>query len=268
MGIRVDVVPRQGFDKGHDGVLVLIRRFPAQLELEHDIDGFAQGLGVAVVQIRGGMGGHAQARHLEGVSVGSVAGDIEASEVGLGDVAPLFEVVVNHAEDLEHVAADIRPLVARHTAVVFEQGVALFLVGAESLFIAGQPAVEAAVRGGQRLDELGDGFFDGIAGNRVFSVEIDLLEQSGILVVLVEFGHHVGPQAAHLKTALYRAVSLVWQRMRASVPELFEIEARVEHSGRVHRAPLSLNPGGHDLSVIAAGAEIVTTGARDAVVLG
>ena len=109
---RVYIFPCQGLDKGHDCVLVLIGRFSSQLELEHDVNGFAQGLGASVVQIGGRMGRHPQARYLERVPVGNVPGDIKTSQVGLGDVAPLLEVVVNDAEHLKHVAADVCSLVA------------------------------------------------------------------------------------------------------------------------------------------------------------
>ena len=110
--IGVYVFAWQGLEEGHDCILVRIRGFSSQLELEHGINRVAQGRCASVVQIWGGMCGHAQAGDLEGMPVGLVAGDIEASQVGVGDVAPFCEIIVNHAEYLKHIAAHVCPLVA------------------------------------------------------------------------------------------------------------------------------------------------------------
>ena len=97
------------------------------------------------MEVGRGDGDVAQAGHLEHVAVFLGAGDIEAPQVRRGGVAPGGEVVPQYAELLEHVAADIHPLMASDAAVVLEALVAVLFLGAEDRGVARQVLVETRV---------------------------------------------------------------------------------------------------------------------------
>ena len=65
-----------------------------------------------------------------------VPGHVESPQVGLGEGASLLEVVVDHAEHLEHVTADIGALMARNAAIVLEQAISFFFRRRQRIVIA------------------------------------------------------------------------------------------------------------------------------------
>ena len=169
-------------------------RRPPKLELEHGVDRVAQGGRAAVVQVWRGVRGHPETGHLERVQVRLVAGDVVAAHVRLGDVAASLEVLVDDAEHLEHVAADVGALVTGHAAVELEQFVAALLMHRDGALFPVQPPVEGAVGRDQGTQELGDRVL-GVGARDPVGVEG--FEQRGVSLVLVQLAEHVRPEARH-----------------------------------------------------------------------
>ena len=141
----------------------------------------------------------------------------------------------------------------------------MLLQRTEGRLVALQPPVEAAVRGGERPHEFGQRVPDAVAGD---AVRIEGLEQPGIVLVLVELGDDVRPQASHFERGLHRVVDLLLQGAGPTVPELLEVQPRVEHRGRVDEAGLALDPDRDLAAVVAAGGQNVAARAGDGVVPG
>ena len=173
------------------------------------------------MQVGRGVGGHSEAWNLERMSVRLVAGDVEAAHVGLSDVAPSLEVVVDHPEHLKHVAARVGALMTGHATVELEHFVTAPLLFGKGGLVAGQPLVEAAVRRSEGALELSERILDVVPSD---AIRIGRLEQRRILLVLVQLAKHVRPQACHFHGRLDGAIHLLGQVIGASVPELLEVQ--------------------------------------------
>ena len=192
------------------------------------------------MKVRRGQRHVAQAGHLEDVPVRRILGHVVAPQVGARGVAALGEVVAHHAEGLEHVAADVDPLVTGHAAVRLEQLVSLQLIHRDGVLVTAQVFVETRVGRDQRALEgrqcIGD-------GARLQAVRVAFLELGDQRGILAQLAHHLGPAAAHLQRVVHGASDLLLQRVGATVPELPEVEAGIEDGGRVRRPASSRSDG-------------------------
>ena len=185
-----------------------------------------------------------------------------AAQVGLGGWAP-FEIVIHHAEFLEHVAADIQALMAGNAAIFLEALVAVFFLEGEDVGVALQVLVETRV-GRQQ------GAFVGRQGilhiGRRHAVGVHLGECGLVLGDGREVGDHGFPVAAHFRRADDHLFDLGLEGVHATVPELFEIQAGVEHRGRIELDRLAVKAQGKRLVVGPAGCQSVATGAGQAAI--
>src|SRR6266705_986669 len=121
----------QSLEKLDDPGLVCGGSRAPELVAEHHVYRVLERLRRAVVEIRSGELDVAQARHLEHVAVRFPFGDGVASQVGVGGLAAILEIVAEHAEGLEHIAAYVDALMARDAAVALEELIAAFFVAVD-----------------------------------------------------------------------------------------------------------------------------------------
>src|SRR5262245_11308800 len=155
------ILTRERAEKFHDEVYVRARQISSQLGARHDVDGLCERSGGAIVEIRRRDGDVAEARHTEHVPIAVDAGDRVTPEVGIADVGPLREWVVEDPESLQQIAAEIPALMASDAAVGFEQLVSLFLFGSKGIAVPLEVTVETRIRrdqgtleGGQRVQHV------------------------------------------------------------------------------------------------------------------
>src|SRR5579885_138882 len=132
------------------------------------------------------------------------------------------------------------------------------LVAAEIIF------VEGGIPADHRPLERGDAFLYFFVRDRTRPPR--LLEFRCVAGVRAEFLLHVGQRVRHLHRVLHRALRLLLQAGRPSVPELHGEIRRVEHRGGVACPRLSVYPVGDGFAGRKPGARTVARGARNRVV--
>ena len=200
----------------------------------------------------------AQGRYLEPADELLLAGHPTAS---LGRVVSLERLDQPHL--LVGVAADGHPVVTGGAAFILEQLIALQLLRGQRLGIPLQPAIERRIGGDQGLLEGGDGI--GHLVDAEVRLAVHGAEPGPVLGQGVQGLHRQLVGEGHLQRVLDGARRLRLQILGAPIPELHEVEAGVEHGGRVDRPLLPLVAEGTDLVVYPAGRQVVAGVAGDGV---
>src|SRR6185437_1966711 len=132
-------------EKRRDEADVLSGQHPPQLAARHRLDRLLECGGAAVVKIGSGDRDVTQAGHTEHMPIPLLAGQGVAAEIGLGDIRPTGEGVLEDAEFLEQIAADVLALMAGDAAIALEQLVAALRIAGDRVPLAAQIAVERRV---------------------------------------------------------------------------------------------------------------------------
>ena len=253
---KVRLLSGQGAQEGHDAGVLGCGELLAQLQAAHRVDRFGQGCGGAVVEVRIGQFDVTQGRHLEVEAVAILAGD---GNPAFGRAGCL--VILDDAHLLEGIAAHCRAVVTGHAAAVLEQLVAGEFLGVEGLLVALQPLVEARIRRDEGFLEGGDGLGDPVDVH--FGRAESLLEGAHVAGDGFQGGDRVLVGEGHFAGVGDGASGLLLQILRAAVPELGEVEARVEDGRGVDRAFLPAVADGALQVVRAAHGQVVAGVTRD-----
>ena len=113
-------IANQGTKELDDELAVFLRHLAPKLEADHDIYCFFKCTRGPVMKVRRGERYQTQTRDLELVAVAIFSGNVEAAQVALIDCLSVTEVIVHDAEDLEHIAAHVDPLMTGNATILFE----------------------------------------------------------------------------------------------------------------------------------------------------
>src|SRR5262245_60742959 len=133
------IAPGQGVQELNDQLRLPGAERSSKLDPRHRVDCRLQGGGATVVEVGAGHGHVAEAGHPEDLTVPGDPGHVIAAEI---DTRLLNVDVGKDAELLEHVAADVHPLMARRASVRLEQHVASSFGFREGVSLAPQVPIE------------------------------------------------------------------------------------------------------------------------------
>ncbi|MNH09812.1 hypothetical protein D3C79_692730 [compost metagenome] len=150
--------------------------------------------------------------------------------------------------------------------LVLEQLITGQLLRRQRLGIPLQPAIEGSIGGDQGLLEGGDGV--GHLVDAEVRLAVNGVEAGAVLGQGVQGLHRQLVGEGHLQRVGDGAGRLLLQILGATIPELHEVEAGIEHGRRVDRPLLPFVAEGADLIVHPAGRQVVAGVARDGVGLG
>ncbi len=140
-----------------------------------------------------------------------------------------------------------------------KERIPLLLFFGDGIFLSSEIAVEGRIRCDERLFELRDGIGDGGLRDALIVDACELCFVGGV----VELFDQIGEVVAHLDRIDDGASGLLLQILGASVPELSEVEKRIEDGWSVDAPFLSTDTDGYASPVVTAVVEIVAAGTGD-----
>ena len=229
-----------------DGCDILLRSLLSEFETEHILDRILNACTGTIVEVRWGLRDIAKVRDLEPVKILILAGKSGEALVIIvvfniwTALLTVREVVFENAHKFERLTAKGFARVAGSTAIVLKCVVSRKFLCCQSITIALKIKVEPVIRCEEGLLVFSDSIGHTGHGEAFSRIQrFKLLDQRSISAQTLY--NLVPGLVAHFQRVLRRTGSLVGKGMRASVPELLDVEDGVEDGWGIDAAKLLID---------------------------